>query len=68
MLIFDEKEFEYRGFHARAELFIDEWLGKIIETGEEIYGRTLEELEDNFHDCVKFVELWREADGETVVY
>ena len=64
MLDLGEREFAYKNFHARAELILDEWVGEIIETGEELHGRTIEEFEENFQDAVSLYSIWRGFNGD----
>ena len=52
-MIDDEQEFEYKGYHMRVEIWHDEYVGEIIETGEEILANKIDWLVENFHETVE---------------
>ena len=57
MIDYGAHELEYKGYHAHVIQDLDEWIGEIIETCEEIYARTLEEIEDEFHEAVHLYSI-----------
>ena len=48
-----EQEFEYKGYHMRVDFWHDEYVGEIIETGEEVLANKIEWLVENFHAVVE---------------
>ena len=52
-MIDDEQEFEYKGYHMRVEWWCNEYVGEIIETGEEILANKIDWLIENFHEVVE---------------
>ena len=48
-----EQEFEYKGYHMRVDFWHDEYVGEIIETGEEVLANKIEWLVESFHEVVE---------------
>lgn len=52
-MIDDEQEFEYKGYHMRVDFWHDEYVGEIIETGEEVLANKIDWLVESFHEVVE---------------